>query len=128
MSSTDHNQQDEEEGTLGMALGFRIVEDGDQLFLAEAEISPYVDQPEELGVTLVFHPLEGINPVEASEEMDWPAWPIDIDDDLTRDGSQPIAAQFQAIVRQLHQLPASQLQKYLDDARDADAAGEAEDE
>jgi hypothetical protein len=120
MSSTEHNHQDEE-GTLGMALGFRIVEDGDQLFLAEAEISPYVDQPEELGVTLVFHPLEGINPIEASEEMDWPAWPIDIDDDLTRDGSQPIAEQFQAIVRQLHQLPASQLKKYLDDARDADS-------
>jgi len=127
MSSTEHNH-DDEEGTLGMALGFRILEDGDQLFLAEAEISPYVDQPEELGVTLVFHPLEGINPVGASEEMDWPAWPIDIDDDLTRDGSQPIATQFQAIVRQLHQLPTSQLQKYLEDARNDDASGEEEDQ
>ncbi len=117
MTNSEH---DHEEGTLGMALGFRIVEDGGQLFLAEAEISPYVDQPEELGVTLVFHPLEGINPVEASDEMDWPAWPIDIDDDLARDGSLPIPAQFQAIVRQLHQLSSSQLQQYLNAAREAE--------
>lgn len=120
MANTEHDhdqEHDHEEGTLGMALGFRIVEEGGQLFLAEAEISPYMDQPEELGVTLVFHPLEGIDPVDASEEMDWPAWPLDIDDDLTRDGSQPIAAQFQAIVRQLHGLPESKLREYLAAAR-----------
>jgi hypothetical protein len=117
MTNSEHEH---DEGTLGMALGFRIVEDGGQFFLAEAEISPYVDQPEELGVTLVFHPLEGINPVEASDDMDWPAWPIDIDDDLTRNGNQQIPGQFQEIVKQLHQLSTSQLQQYLNSARAAE--------
>ena len=126
MEHKEHDH-DHEEGTLGMALGFRIIEDGEQHFLAEAEISPYVDQPGELGVTLVFHPLEGIDPVDASEEMDWPAWPIDIDDDLTRDGSQPIPAQFQQIVHQLHTISETKLREYLAAARaEAEAGGEEE--
>jgi hypothetical protein len=111
------HEHEHEEGTLGMALGFRIVEEGGQFFLVEAEISPYMDQPEELGVTLVFHPLEGIDPIDASEEMDWPAWPVDIDDDLTRDGNLPIAGQFKAIVQQLHGMPEAKLREYLSQAR-----------
>lgn len=118
MADHQHDQDQDQEGTYGMALGFRLVEEGGQFFLAEAEISPYVDQPEELGVTLVFHPLEGIDPVDASEETEWPAWPLDIDDDLTRDGSAPIPDQFQAIIRQLHALTPAQLQQYLQAARE----------
>lgn len=113
-----HHEHDEGEATYGMALGFRIVEDGGQMYLAEAEIAPYTDEPEELGATLVFHPLEGINPIEATEEMDWPAWPIDIDDDLTRTSGDPVAAQFASIVRQLHGLTEAQLRDYLRLARE----------
>ena len=58
----DHGQMhDFEDGeTFGLAIGFRIIEDGGQFFLAEAEVAPYVDEPDELGVTLVFHPLDGV--------------------------------------------------------------------
>lgn len=118
MATHDQQNGHEHDGQYGMALGFRLVEEEGQIYLAEAEISPYVDAPEELGATLVFHPLEGINPVEAEEEMDWPAWPIDIDDDLTRDTSAPIPAQFKAIVRQLHGLSEQQLLEYLRVARE----------
>ena len=118
MADHQHDHEQDQEGTYGMALGFRLLEEEGQFFLAEAEISPYVDQPEELGVTLVFHPLAGIDPVEASEEMEWPAWPIDIDDDLTRDGGDPIPEQFQAIIRQLHGLSTEQLRAYLKTARE----------
>ena len=114
---------DHEEETYGIALGFGIVEDGGRYFLAEAEIAPYLDSPDELGVTLVFHPLDGLNPVEATEEVDWPAWPIDIDDDLTRDGNAPMDDQFQAIVRQLHELSTPQLKAYLAQAREDAEAG-----
>ena len=112
----DHSLGDQEE-SFGMALGFGIVEDDGQLFLAEAEISPYVDEPTELGVTLVFHPLEGLNPIEPSEEVEWPAWPLDIDDDLTRNLGEPIPAQFQAILRQLRGFSEAQLREYLQAAR-----------
>lgn len=113
----------EEEPTFGIALGFRTVEEAGQLFLVEAEIAPYVDEPEELGVTLVFHPLEGLDPTAESDELDWPAWPVDIDDDLQREGGT-IAAQFQAIVRQLHALPTDRLLGYLQTARaEAEAEG-----
>lgn len=114
----EHTHEHEHEGAYGMALGIRIVEEDGHLFLAEAEISPYVDAPGELGVTLVFHPLDGINPADPDEEMDWPAWPLDIDDDLTRDTSEPIPAQFQAIVRQLKGLSEAQLVEYLGVARE----------
>lgn len=117
---SQHEHDEEQEGAYGMALGFRIIEDGGQFFLAEAEISPYEDQPEELGVTLVFHPLEGVDPSDPAEETEWPAWPVDIDEDLTRNGSDPIPAQFQAIVRQLHSLSAERLQEYLREAREAE--------
>ena len=116
-----HDIEDQGEGTLGMALGFKIIDDGGQLFLAEAEISPYVDSPEELGVTLVFHPLAGINPVQPSDEDDWPAYPVDIDEDLTRSTAAPIPDQFQAIMRQLQGLSDQQLRDYLRVAREESA-------
>jgi hypothetical protein len=115
MIRPDNDQSDDE--TYGLALGFRILEDGGRLFLAEAEIAPYVDQPDELGVTLVFHPLDGINPVEVDEDVDWPSWPLDIDDDLTRATGDSIEKQFAAIVRQLHDLDVEQLRDYLGQAR-----------
>jgi hypothetical protein len=116
MAQNDHEHNDDD--TYGLALGFRILEEEGKLFLAEAEIAPYVDEPDELGVTLVFHPLEGINPVEVDEEVDWPSWPLDIDDDLTRQTGDPMAKQFAAIARQLHDLTEEQLQGYLRQARE----------
>lgn len=119
MTQNEHHPDDEHgDETYGMALGFRIVEDGGELFLAEAEIAPYVDSPEELGVTLVFHPLSGINPVENNEHEDWPSWTVDIDDELTRDASLPLPDQFQQIVRQLHGLPEEDLRDYMREARE----------
>lgn len=107
-----HDHDGEGEGTYGMAFGFRTLAEGDELYLVEAEVAPYVDEPEELGATLVFHPLEWVNPTP-DEEAELPAWVIDIDDDLTRKGSEPIPAQFAAIVRQLHGLSDAQLAEYL---------------
>lgn len=119
MAQHEHNDDE----TYGLALGFRILEDEGKLFLAEAEVAPYVDEPDELGVTLVFHPLDGINPVEVDEEVDWPSWPLDIDDDLTRQQGDPMEKQFAAIARQLHDLNTEQLREYLRQAR-ADAEEE----
>lgn len=113
-----HNHDHEQEGAYGMALGFRILDEGGKLYLAEAEISPYVDEPNELGATLVFHPLDGLNPVE-EEASEWPAWTVDIDDELERDGGLPVQEQFIAIVRQLHGLTDQQLREYLGAAREA---------
>jgi hypothetical protein len=113
-----HDHEHDEQETFGLALGFRILEDEGKLFLAEAEIAPYVDEPDELGATLVFHPLDGVNPVEVGEELDWPSWPIDIDDDLTRSSGAPIAEQFTAIVRQLRTLTDDSLKEYLRQARE----------
>lgn len=121
MAQHDHEHHEEE--TFGLALGFRIVDEGGKLFLAEAEIAPYVDAPEELGVTVVFHPLDGINPVEIGEEVDWPSWPIDIDDDLDRSDGESLTQQFASIVRQLHDLPDQRVIEYLQQAReDAESA------
>ncbi len=112
----------EGEGTYGMAFGFRTLEQGDRLYLVEAEVAPYMDEPAELGATLVFHPLEWVDP-NPEVEPDLPAWAIDIDDDLTRKGSDPLERQFAAIVRQLHELSEAQLLEYL-----AVAQEEAEEE
>lgn len=111
----EHEHDDD--ATFGIALGFRTIEEAGHLFLVEAEIAPYVDDPDELGVTLVFHPLEGLDPTAESEELEWPAWPVDIDDDLERGDPGTIGSQFQAIVRQLHNLTAAQLLAYLQTAR-----------
>jgi hypothetical protein len=112
----DHNHgtegDDQDEGTYGMAFGFRTLMERDRLFLVEAEVAPYQDEPDELGATLVFHPLEWVDP-SPGEDAELPAWVIDIDDDLVRKGSDPIADQFAAIVRQLHGLTEAQLLEYL---------------
>ena len=110
----------EEGDVLGMAVGFRIFEDGGDLYLAEAEISPYEDEPTALGVTLVFHSLAGIDPT--SEEGD-DAEPLvfEFDDELTRDEGGTIVAQAQDILRQLSSLTPESLREYLQAAReDAD--------
>jgi hypothetical protein len=123
----EHDHDHEHEGeTFGMALGFRIFDDSGDLFLAEAEITPYVDEPDSLGATLVFHPLADLDPTNDDEEIDWPAWPVDIDDDLTRDGGASQAEQFQAILRQLSGLTEAQLRAYLQRAREEAAAEDDE--
>ena len=113
----EHEQEGEGEGTYGMAFGFRTLAQGDRLYLVEAEVAPYMDEPAELGATLVFHPLEWVDP-SPGEDAELPAWVIDIDDDLTRRGSDPIPAQFAAIVRQLHGLSEAQLLEYLGVAKE----------
>ena len=114
----DHPHEHDHEEGVGMALGFRIFEDAGALYYVEAEITPYVDEPNALGATLVFHPLEGLDPTAADEEMEWPAWPLDIDDDLSRNADAPMAAQFQEIVRELSTLSEGRLREYLQQARE----------
>jgi hypothetical protein len=115
----DHDYDDfDAESTFGLAIGFRIIEEEGDYFLAEAEVAPYVDEPDELGVTLVFHPLDGVNPAHAGEEVDWPSWPIDIDDDLDRNPKDSLEGQFAAIVRQLHDMKTDRLRAYLRQARE----------
>jgi hypothetical protein len=111
-----HGQEDEDE-VLGMAVGFRIFEDGGTLFLAEAEISPYQDDPSSLGVTLVFHSLAGIDPTTQDDEEEEPPT-FDFDDELTRSETAPIADQAQDILRQLSQLTPESLREYLQAARE----------
>lgn len=111
---------------VGMALGFRIFEDAGQMFYAEAEITPYVDEPNALGATLVFHPLHEVDPTATDDEVDWPALVMDIDDDLTREPEGPVRQQFQAILRQLSNMSEGQLREYLQKAREE--ADEGEDE
>ncbi len=106
-----------EGGDYGIVVGFRILEEEGELFLAEAEITPYADQPDALGATLVFHPLEGFDPTAATEEMEWPAWPVDIDEELIRDETQPIPNQLKSILRQLRELSDGELSEYLQEAR-----------
>jgi hypothetical protein len=107
----DHDHEPEEGDILGMAVGFRIFDDGGALYLAEAEISPYEDQPEALGVTLVFHALAGIDPTGEGDE-DEPVV-FDFDDELTRDESASIVDQTQDILRQLANLSPQSLSEYL---------------
>ena len=107
-----HDHEHEGEETYGLAVGFRIFESDGELFLAEAEISQYVDDPDALGATLVFHPLSQLDPTageDAAEEM----WPLDIDDDLERDEGAPMTEQTQSIFRQLSRLTEEQLREYL---------------
>jgi hypothetical protein len=103
-----------DESVTGMAIGFRIFDYKLRLYLAEAEISPYADTPECLGLTLVFHSLEGIDPT--SEEDDTPECPVDFDDALTRDCSLSIPLQFQQIAAQLTELPSDELRSRLPEA------------
>ncbi|HET6230854.1 MAG TPA: hypothetical protein VFE05_12345 [Longimicrobiaceae bacterium] len=123
----DHDHDHEGEETFGMAIGFRIFDDEGELFLAEAEITPYVDEPTALGATLVFHPLSDLDPTAQDEEIDWPAWPLDIDEDLVRDNASDMGEQFRSILRQLSALSEVQLREYLQAARE-EAASDDDDE
>jgi hypothetical protein len=121
---TDQNEQaHEHEGdeVLGMAVGFRIFEEGGALYLAEAEISPYEDDPSALGVTLVFHALAGIDPTSGDDEEEEPI-AFDFDDELTRDEKAPIVEQTQDILRQLSKLSEQALAEYLRSVRDDEDA------
>ena len=113
-----HGHEDGDDGdVLGMAVGFRIFEDGGDLYLAEAEISPYEDQPTALGVTLVFHALTGIDPTSDDDDGTEPL-AFDFDDELTRDEGATIVAQTQDILRQLAGLSSEALREYLQAARE----------
>ena len=114
---TDHEHAHGNDEILGMAVGFRIFEDGGELYLAEAEISPYEDQTSALGVTLVFHPLAGIDPTREDEGEQEP-FTFDYDDELTRDESAPIVEQAADILRQLSNLTPASLSEYLRAARE----------
>ncbi|HEX5725785.1 MAG TPA: hypothetical protein VFX98_09995 [Longimicrobiaceae bacterium] len=125
MSEQQHQAEHPHEGdeTYGMAIGFRIFEEGGALYLAEAEITQYVDDANALGVTLVFHSLTGIDPTSGEEEDEGEMLPLDIDDDLTRDEGGPLREQAQAIFRQLAGLSEAQLRDYLRLAREEAGAG-----
>jgi len=112
-----HDHEHEGDEILGMAVGFRIFEEGGALYLAEAEISPYEDDPSSLGVTLVFHALTGIDPTAGDDEEDEPI-AFDFDDELTRDEKAPIVEQTQDILRQLSKLSEQALAEYLRAARE----------
>lgn len=102
----------------GMAVGFRIFEDDGALYLVEAEISPYEDQASALGVTLVFHPLAGLDPTSGEDTEDAEPWAFDFDDELTRDEGASIVDQTQDILRQLSRLSEEALREYLRAARE----------
>lgn len=126
MAEHDHHHHGAgDDGPYGIAIGFRIFEDAGELFLAEAEITPYVDEPTALGATIVFHPLSELDPTGNDEELDWPAWPTDYDEELTRNSGAPTAEQFRTIVRQLAALGEGELRDLLRRAREeADEEGE----
>jgi hypothetical protein len=114
----EHHDHGAEEG-FGVALGFRIFEVGGELYMAEAEISSYVDDPNALGATLVFHALSTLDPTSPPDDDDDDAgWRIDIDEELTRDETGPSRDQFQAILRQLAGLGDNDLRQYLEAARE----------
>ena len=75
------------------------------------------DEPTALGVTLVFHPLAGIDPTSADDEDDEP-WTFDFDDELTRDEKGSIVDQTADILRQLSKLSEQALGEYLQAARE----------
>jgi hypothetical protein len=126
MTENEHSAEHEAH-THGMALGFRIFDNEGELFFVEAEVASYLDEPGSLGATLVFHRLTGIDPTTAEddEELDWESWPLDIDDELTRDEGASAPAQFESILRQLSRLSEGDLRGYL---RRAMEEGDAEDE
>jgi hypothetical protein len=121
MTDHDHAHGNGSDEILGMAVGFRIFEDAGELYLAEAEISPYEDQTSALGVTLVFHPLAGIDPTQEDEGEKEP-FTFDFDDELTRDESASIVDQTADILRQLSNLTPASLSEYLRAAKE-DAQG-----
>ena len=126
----DHEHGHGEEG-FGVALGFRIFEVDGGIYMAEAEVSSYVDDPRSLGATLVFHSLTELDPTTAPDEDDEDeAWRIDIDDELTRDESAGTREQFHAILKQLAGFSEQDLRDYPQQAREEtgmpdEAEGEA---
>ena len=119
-----HDHSHPEEG-FGVALGVRIFEDDGQLYMAEAEVSSYVDDPRALGATLVFHSLSDLDPTAPPEEdEEEPGWRVDIDDELTRDEGGPMREQFHAILRQLAALSEGELREYLKAAREEEGVEE----
>lgn len=116
--SDEQGQGHEEEG-FGVALGFRIFDVEGELYMAEAEVSAYVDDPNALGATLVFHPLSELDPTAVpDEDEDETGWRIDVDEELTRDEGAPMREQFQAILRQLAGLSDADLAGYLRQAQE----------
>ena len=114
----DHDHTHGEEG-FGVALGFRIFESEGGIYMAEAEVSSYVDDPSSLGATLVFHSLTELDPtVPPGEEDEEEGWRIDIDDELTRDESATLVDQTADILRQLANLSSASLGEYLRVARE----------
>jgi hypothetical protein len=114
----DHDHGHEEAG-FGVALGFRIFEAEGGIYMAEAEISSYVDDPNALGATLVFHSLTDLDPTVSPDEADdEEGWRIDIDDELTRNEKAPTREQFHGILRQLSGLSEDDLRQYLKQARE----------
>ncbi|HLM69035.1 MAG TPA: hypothetical protein VK358_15960, partial [Longimicrobium sp.] len=89
------------------------------LYMAEAEVSSYVDDPKSLGATLVFHNLTELDPTSApGEDDEEEGWRIDIDDELTRQESGSTREQFHSILRQLAGLSEQDLKDYLRQARE----------
>ena len=126
MSEQHDHDHGHEEG-FGVALGFRIFEVDGGLYMAEAEVSSYVDDPNSLGATLVFHSLTELDPTSAPDEDDEEnGWRIDIDDELTRTEGAPMREQFHAILRQLAGLSEQDLRDYLKQAREEQGIGEDE--
>jgi hypothetical protein len=125
MSDAHQEGQAGEEGT-GMAIGVRIFEVDGEMYLAEAEITNYVDDPNALGATLVFHSLDGIDPLSDAEDEDDTMWHVDIDDVLTRPEDAPVREQFQAIIRQLAGLSEPELRDLLREAREQEGMDEEE--
>ncbi len=121
----DHHHDHDEQDLPGVAVGFRIFEDEGDLYLAEAAIEPYQDQPETLGVTLIFHPLRDLDPVSDESDDDRDTWLFDFDDELTRPEDASLVVQAQDIFRQLSRLPEESLREYLHVAQEEDPGEEA---
>jgi hypothetical protein len=124
----DHDHDHEEEG-FGVALGFRIFEADGGIYMAEAEVSSYVDDPNALGATLVFHSLTDLDPTSAPDEDDEDVgYRVDIDDELQRDEKAATRDQFHSILRQLAGLSEDDLRQYLTQARTETPSPESEEE
>jgi hypothetical protein len=125
---SDAQEHGQETEGFGVALGFRIFEANGELYMAEAEISAYVDDTAALGATLVFHPLSDLDPTDPidEDEEDEVAWRLDIDEELTRDEAAPMREQFQSILRQLSGLSNAELAEYLTAAREESGVEEEE--
>lgn len=121
---SDAHQEGHAEEGMGMAVGVRIFEVDGEMYLAEAEITNYVDDPNALGATLVFHALADIDPLSDDEDEEQGMWHVDIDDVLTRAEDGPVREQFQAILRQLAGFSNAELAELLQEAREQEGVGE----